>query len=170
MHCPTCGSFLREILYEGVTIHTCDNCGGELMGPHAIAHVVNVRDAHFDDDIIEHLRTRKPMYGVPADQPVRRINCPGCRTTMNVMNYGGDTGVMIDRCPRCFTMWLDRAELEKIQILTENWEDAAAAQIGSITAALEATRREVAERTNKVFAGSRFAFANALINRVLDAV
>ena len=69
----------------------------------------------------------------------------------------------------CGGVWLDRNELEHIQILTERWADEAPQQLQQVAGQLEAARRDAAEQANDGFAGSRFAFINALINRLLDA-
>jgi hypothetical protein len=50
----------------------------------------------------------------------------------------------------------------------ERWADEAPQQLQAIAGKLEVARREVAEQTNDAFTGSRFAFVNALINRLLD--
>lgn len=39
------------------------------------------------------------------------VNCPLCKIPMNEMTK---SGVLIDVCPQCRGVWLDRGELEKI--------------------------------------------------------
>ena len=85
---------------------------------------------------------------------------------MVVTNYGGNSGVYVDRCPGCGSLWLDQQQLEKIQVLMEKWADEAPHELAKIAGKLEAARRRAAP---KGFEGSRFAFVNALINRLLDA-
>jgi Zn-finger nucleic acid-binding protein len=43
------------------------------------------------------------------------------------VNYGGDSGIIVNRCPACGGVWLDRCELESIQTLVEGLDDAASA-------------------------------------------
>ena len=88
---------------------------------------------------------------------------------MRVVNYGGDSGVFVDRCERCQGIWLDQQELEKIQLLTEQWADEAPQQLRALSSELETARQAAAAQTNSAFSGSRFAFVNAVINRLLDA-
>lgn len=38
------------------------------------------------------------------------------------INYAYSTGVIVDRCPKCEGLWLDKDELEHIQIVIEEWE------------------------------------------------
>jgi hypothetical protein len=51
----------------------------------------------------------------------------------------------------------------------EQFEDDAPEQIRKIASQLDQARRETAESISRTFAGSRFAFVNAVINRLLDA-
>jgi Zn-finger nucleic acid-binding protein len=168
MHCPCCGTYLRPTEYEGVVVHTCDGCGGEFLGGGELAHIVNTRDQRFSPVLRQALADRKPEFGLPSDTQ-RWLNCPSCRKPMQSLNYCGDSGIVVDRCDHCQGVWLDHEELEKVQIIMEQWEDKAPEQIKAISDHLEQIRRETAESTGRAFAGSRFAFVNALINRFLDA-
>jgi len=169
MHCPKCGDFLREVDYESVRINTCDACGGEVIRPSAMRAIVHRRDMHFPEDLKLALADHAPSFGPPRTGAAPTLSCPACRRAMLPINYGGDSGIIIDRCTGCSTVFLDREELEKIQILMERWEDDAPQRIRIIAGELERARREAAESTSRAFAGSRFAFVNAVINRLLEA-
>ncbi len=169
MHCPNCQSSLRELSYEGAHIHTCDACGGEYIAPDAMTSIVNTREKRFPGAAPGELAAHKPVFGVPEAETRRVVGCPGCDGAMEVVNYGGDSGVFVDRCPRCGGLWLDCDELEKIQILMERWTDEAPATLRQFSVELEHARRQAAESVSECFTGSRFAFVNAIVNRVLDA-
>ena len=169
MQCPQCSRPMSQIDYEGVTIRTCEGCGGEFIGAVELAHIVKNRQQRFPEAMAEALVDHQPAFGVPAEQKSRTLTCPDCGSAMAVVNYCGDSGVFVDRCGHCGGMWLDRDELEHVQLLTERWTDAAPEQIRAIAGELETARRHAAERCDNAFCGSRFAFVNALINRFLDA-
>lgn len=169
MNCPNCQSSLRTIEYEGVSIRTCDSCGGEFLGAAEIRHIVGTREQRFSAETLAAMAGRSPAFGVPDDQQQRSMTCPSCNAPMTARNYCGDTGVCVDRCEGCGGVWLDHQELEHVQALMERWEDDAPEQVRLIAGELEEARRAAAAQTNNAFAGSRFAFVNALINRVLDA-
>ncbi len=169
MECPQCRHGFRPVEYEGMTIHTCDGCGGEFIDPEALAHIVQCRKQRFDASVMAECAQTSPTFGVPAAELGRELCCPACAEPMAVLNFANDTGVCVDRCPACGGIWLDHMELEKVQTLLERWSDEAPQQIQAIAADLERTRREAANRINNAFSGSRFAFVNALINRILDA-
>lgn len=167
MNCPTCRAALRSMMYEGVDIHTCDGCGGEFVGPEQLSQIIQTREARFGGGVEQALRTRRPSFGAPAD--TRALDCPGCGGKTRTINYGGDTGVSVDRCVECGGLWLDHDELELVQGLLERWADDATSTIRAHAQELEKARKLAAARVDKRFQGSRFSFVNALINRVLDA-
>jgi len=170
INCPLCATSLNDIEYEGVRVHTCDGCGGEVIGPNELGHVVRVREMRFDESLLEELEARAPKFGIDGEpRSHRSLACPQCGEPMQTVNYSGDSAILIDRCGACATMFLDHAELEKIQALMEQWSDEAPGRIRAISNELERTRRETAESTSRAFAGSRFAFFNAIVNRLLDA-
>ena len=169
MQCPSCRDMLTEVTYEGAMIRTCDGCGGEFIGAEQMSHVVRAREERFPVAMQASLADRKPTFGVPAAATHRTLGCPACGTVMSTINYFGDSGVFVDRCDSCGGLWLDRDELEKIQILLERWADEAPGQLKQIAGKLQQARQEATERSSNAFAGSRFAFVNAVINRLLDA-
>ncbi len=169
MQCPQCTSTLQPVAYEGVHIHTCNSCGGEFIAGGKLATIVRTRQEQFSPQLKDALAQHEPVFGVPDSQADRVLCCPACGESMAVLNYSVDSGIFVDRCAGCDGLWLDHEELEKIQALMENWSDEAPQQLQAISSQLEAARRKAAQQYNRTFAGSRFAFVNALINRLLDA-
>jgi Zn-finger nucleic acid-binding protein len=169
MHCPLCQKPLAAIRYEGALVHTCNHCGGEFIGPDDLTAIINQREAIFGAALRELCDDHQPMFGVPADADQRDLDCPACEGCMQLVNYGGDSGIAVDRCDTCGGVWLDHDELEKIQIIMEKWKDQAPFKLNEIAAKLEQTRQQTAASVNKKFTHSRFSFVNAVINRLLDA-
>lgn len=84
---------------------------------------------------------------------------------MDVINYGVDSGIVVDRCTECQGLWLDNEELEKVQALMERWQDEAPAKIRAVADELASGRK----RSEAGVQVSRFAFVNALIDRIARA-
>ena len=169
MQCPQCSSPLTPTAYEDVPIHTCETCGGELIGGEDLSRIVQARQVQFSEQLRAEFEQHRPSFGGADGQPRRQLTCPACDASMELVNYGGDSGVFIDRCPVCGTVWLDHEELERVQIVMERWADDAPAQLRVIAGELELARRQAADSTKGAFTGSRFAFVNAIVNRFLDA-
>lgn len=169
MRCPNCRGAMTPAEYEGVKIHPCDHCGGEFVGAGEIAHIVRVREAKFDAGIEAQVAGVKPTYGLAPGSCHRRLACPACGEEMMPANYAVDSGIIVDSCRGCGGNWLDSGELEKVQALLERWEDEAPMRVARIGPELERARRAAAGSVERTFGASRFAFVNAIINRLLDA-
>ena len=169
MNCPRCAASLQATVYEGIPVHTCDSCGGEFVDGEEFSRIVERRQEKSSFEQRAELAECKPSFGEESTQPDRSLNCPACGQEMAVANYAGDSGIFVDRCTVCGGLWLDQSELEKVQIVMERWADEAKPRIQAIAGELETARRTAAASTSSAFSGSRFAFVNALINRLLDA-
>jgi Zn-finger nucleic acid-binding protein len=170
MRCPNCDSSLSTIDYEGVAIETCGVCGGEWLDADELGHVVRIREAHFSDEERRAIDSAAKIPGIPWQDIDRDIACPHCDTPTGPINYGADTGIIVDRCPQCHGIWLDASELEKIQILVESWKDNLPEDLRKYGARLGEVANEM-ETANKV-AVSRLplvgVFINAVVNGILD--
>jgi Zn-finger nucleic acid-binding protein len=96
----------------------------------------------------------------------RDLKCPKCSGRTDALNYGGDTGIVIDKCPGCGGVWLDASELNSIQMVVEGWEDGLPADLAKYGPRLRQISREVDEQSKVRI--SRFGFVNAIINGILD--
>ena len=101
MQCPRCSTTLRPVEYEGITIETCDGCGGEYLDSEELGHVIRAREEHFGEELRLSMASRTPMFGVPTQERDAQAYCPKCSAPMEVINYCGNSGVFVDRCPDC---------------------------------------------------------------------
>lgn len=168
MRCPHCASALRAALYEGVEIHTCSACHGEFVAGEAMRSIVNAREQSFDDRIGAMAATHGPAFGVPEWAQGRTLACPACDENMQVINYAGDTSVMVDRCPDCGGLWLDAEELEVIQALLEKWQDEGPGRIAGVQHALDEARATAGAQANRPLKFGRFGFLAAIVNRIVN--
>jgi uncharacterized protein len=115
MKCPRCNVSLNtDIIHDlnrSVEIDKCPQCGG----------------IWFDNGELEQLETIvEAVYveirNVPgkADQ-LKALSCPSCDNMqlMQKAEHPRDRKVIMDYCPVCHGIWLDKGELEAIQ--KENW-------------------------------------------------
>ncbi len=123
MQCPNCQQQLTTIDYEGVEIETCSNCQGEWLDADELGKIVRLREVKFDEQARRAIAESTTITGVKLEDVDRDLTCPKCGGTTDALNYGGDSGIILDRCTSCGGFWLDRDELEKVQMLVEGWED-----------------------------------------------
>ena len=115
MQCPQCDETLRTTEYEGLKIETCPGCAGEWLDDGELKHVVKAREVRFDEGERQALAQAAKITGVRVQDEDRDLQCPKCGGATDAINYGGDTGIIIDRCTQCRGIWLDQGELEHVQ-------------------------------------------------------
>lgn len=109
--CPGCGGALVVKSHEPVEIDECTACGGmwlddgelELLAPRPTLERIHLQTI---------ARRLAEMRQPPAPVVYRR--CPRCDQSMNRVNFGRVSGVVIDLCT-AHGVWLDAGELERIR-------------------------------------------------------
>ena len=104
MNCPKCQSSIHEITFEGVTVDFCDSCKGIWFDADEMAFMLEM--ASDIPDLDEVKKDAKPTeYG-----------CPRCENRkLEEMKFIALHDLLIDRCPQCHGIWLDKGELPKIE-------------------------------------------------------
>ena len=166
MKCPNCKSSLNAITYEGIHIETCDKCGGEWLDAEELGHIARVRETRFTPDERRAVAAASKITGVKVKDHDRDLICPKCGGTTDAINYGGDSGIIIDRCTSCHGIWLDAAELEGVQLLIEGWKDGLTGDLAKFGPKLHKVAEDCDARSKVKI--SRFRFINSIINGVLD--
>ena len=166
MKCPQCDSSLKTITYKGIRLETCPGCGGEWLDDSELRHVTKAREVRFDPQHRRAVAEATKIKGVVLADVGRNLVCPKCGGRTDPINYGGNTGLIIDRCNQCHGIWLDARELEKIQMLIEGWEDGLQDDLAKYAPSL----RKVAEQVDRDddVSVSRVGFINSIINGILD--
>lgn len=122
MNCPRCKSQLQEVLYEGVSIDTCKKCEGEWLDSGEIVAINSAREKTFSDAEKSKAKGAQQTVVKPASHSQVPLLCPHCNVPMVTSNYSYSTGIIVDRCPSCNGLWLDKDEVENIQIVIEEWD------------------------------------------------
>lgn len=168
MKCPQCKSGLEAISYEGIHIETCPACHGEWLDGGELGHINRAREARFDPEERRAVAAAVKIKGVKLSDVDRDLACPKCGGQTDAVNFGGNSGIIIDRCTKCGGIWLDAEELEKIQILVEGWQDGLQDDLAKYGPRLHENAKDVDRRDD--CSPSRFGFINAVINGILDVL
>lgn len=110
MQCPVCKNYeLSHIIKIGdLVIHSCSNCRGFWFKNDELKRAKDIKlpDANwFDFDLY---KDKSKFSGGPG----KRI-CSNCGINLYQLYYG-DSKIQIDVCAKCFGVWLDYREFEKI--------------------------------------------------------
>lgn len=110
--CPVCRTAsLRPFkTSENVEVDLCDNCSGMWFDKGELANSLelSVDIPHFDKVI-------------DAATPADKI-CPKCDVDMIEFEYAQGSGLMIDYCKKCCSVWLDGGELKHAEDLSAELE------------------------------------------------
>ena len=101
---------------EDSRVHECPRCGGMFVPPDALAEILCRAEVYgsFPEQPWEsRFSPSKPRRDVGRLEEVSYIACPLCRTSMNRVNFGKQSGVIVDVC-RNHGTWFDGGELTRI--------------------------------------------------------
>lgn len=120
--CPRCSADLKTIFYEGVEIETCTVCEGEWLDAGELREIVQTVERRFSRAEIQRLDRLNRKLFKTMGPGAERLACPKCKgVKLRPFNYACSSGIILDKCPRCGGIWLDRGELELVQALVEEW-------------------------------------------------
>ena len=105
-----------------MVLDVCMDCGGTHLDHGELAEMTRTRSDELDD--VERLVERHP-YSVKIVVSRERL-CADCGTPMETYEYAFTSGILLDRCPRCYAVWVDDGELQAIQDHLEGRLDPAA--------------------------------------------
>lgn len=105
--CPRCNTPLEAAATgEDGRLHECPRCGGVFVPKEVLADLLLRAELSgpFSDP---------PKRVIPKLEEVRYVSCPLCHTSMNRMNFGRVSGVIVDVCKPHGT-WFDGGELTRV--------------------------------------------------------
>ena len=116
-NCVQCRKPLTLVLDAISSIYSCDLCQGVWVKRVDEAAFMRAVPKVFSID--ELIRLRKLYQPLGKDDPVRLRACPECRELMYRRNWGGHSGVIVDRCEDHGT-WFDQGEVGKVHDYIEH--------------------------------------------------
>jgi Zn-finger nucleic acid-binding protein len=126
MKCPVDGNEMTERVYEAdIQIDECPHCSGVWLDEAELFAIEKAREKDYDKAIKSPQETRapissfktEPMIGGPEEP--RKLNCPSCGEKLFEREHGYFSGIMIDGCVGCRGIWLDRGELQALEVYFE---------------------------------------------------
>jgi Zn-finger nucleic acid-binding protein len=163
--CPECSQEMRKKEYEGVVIDICENCGGVWLDKDELYHILETREEKFSQSQQEEVAPEKIIPPRPEDL-IPQLNCPVCGALMQRFAFGYSSGIILDRCPNGDGVWLDRGELEKVQIYKEKSQDYAEKEYAKFSRIAAQAKQDFEARREKAIEGIKVSRFEA-INRVM---
>lgn len=132
--CPRCNHPLEVSPGADTRVHECPRCGGVFVPRELLAEIL------CSAEIGGRLRDGAPSLGL---EPVRYVPCPQCHASMNRVNFGRVSGVIVDVCKMHGT-WFDPGELTRVVAF------AASGGLEKTRAREKSAAREESQRANEV--------------------
>jgi len=104
--CPRCSTPLEAAGGQDARVHECPRCGGAFVSRDELAEMLTRAE-------LEGPFSDPPKPSMSALAEVRYIACPLCHSSMNRLNFGRVSGVIIDVC-RPHGTWFDGGELTRV--------------------------------------------------------
>lgn len=112
MNCPKCHGALHEMEIEGVKVDFCSPCKGIWFDKDEMAFM-----AELPEDL--------PEVDVQQAAVATDFDCPRCNNVkLQTMKFVKAEDLLIDRCPACQGIWLDKGELPKVEKIAAHIGDA----------------------------------------------
>ncbi|HUU02499.1 MAG TPA: zf-TFIIB domain-containing protein [Myxococcota bacterium] len=122
MKCPRCNIDMSQEPYEGVDVDRCPSCKGFWVPGYRLAQIIDIREKTFAiEEIANYSKLHKADHGL-LNQANSSIKCPECGSLMTQSHYNYAAEVLIDRCPQGHGVWLDKGEIEHVQMAVEEQE------------------------------------------------
>lgn len=120
MKCPRDREELRPSTYEDhITVHSCPGCGGMWLEKGELEEIEEIVDEDYTDELARIPDFIGNAYEMARQLNSRNISCPVCGSPTESAEYAYCSQVVIDRCPSCGGVWLDKGELKAIEIFYE---------------------------------------------------
>jgi Zn-finger nucleic acid-binding protein len=120
MKCPIDQTELRVQNYEAdIDVGACPSCGGMWLEKGELEAIEDVREHDYTEELARMPDLGYRAYDFALAKGGRVLRCPKCARDMEAREYARCSQVMIDVCPSCHGIWLDKGELESLEVFFE---------------------------------------------------
>ncbi len=120
MKCPIDGGELvREIYEANIEVEKCPDCGGMWLDYQELEQIQGTLEHDYTDELQQLPDLVGNAYAMALARSRPELQCPRCDRTMERREHGGCSQVLIDVCPQCRGIWLDKGELQALEIFFE---------------------------------------------------
>jgi len=121
--CPRDGEQLKPETYEQQSVDLCPKCGGFWCDDGELGQIVKSRDIKHGDVLFPEFKGNEADANAKGADIYSHVTpCVVCGAAMVHLNYCANSGIMIDSCRQGHGTWLDRSELERVQVFAERWQ------------------------------------------------
>lgn len=120
MQCPIDHQTLVQRRYEwDIVIDECPACHGVWLEAGELERIQNAVEHDYGDELRAIPDSVSRAYAMAREKSERERRCPVCDRTLDRKEYGYASRILIDVCASCQGVWLDRGELEALEVFFE---------------------------------------------------
>jgi len=120
MHCPIDNNELEKQSYEAdIEIDICPRCAGVWLDKGELETIEETIENDYIEELEKFPDYAGSAYTMALQKKAAEITCPDCNTAMERKEYAYTSQIMIDKCPKCHGIWLDKGELQALEIFFE---------------------------------------------------
>jgi Zn-finger nucleic acid-binding protein len=120
MQCPIDQHDLQKQDYEGVAeVDICPHCSGVWLDKGELEAIQDTVGNDYIEEMDKFPDYAGNAYEVALQKKMADITCPSCSATLERKEYAYTSQIMIDKCPSCHGIWLDKGELQALEIFFE---------------------------------------------------
>jgi Zn-finger nucleic acid-binding protein len=120
MKCPRDGAILKTQVYEAdVEVDACPSCQGMWLDSGELEKIEDVKEHDYSEELQRIPDYIGNAYEMARQQARPDRRCPKCGSEMASREYAYCSQVIIDVCPKCTGIWLDKGEIEALEIFFE---------------------------------------------------
>jgi uncharacterized protein len=119
MRCPRCRSELRQLTWEAdIAVDQCVSCRGIWLDKGELERIQETIERDYSE-ALGRISVIAQAYELARQKAAVGIRCPRCDRELYQKEYGYCSQILIDLCPDCAGIWLDRGELEALEMFFE---------------------------------------------------
>lgn len=120
MKCPKDKSVLGSRIYEGdVEVDACPSCQGMWLDKGELEQIEEIQEHDYSEELKRMPDLIGPAYEMARQQTLPALCCPKCGAEMSKHEYAYCSQIIIDVCPKCQGVWLDKGEIERLEVFFE---------------------------------------------------
>lgn len=120
MRCPVDSEVLKKTTYEAqIEIDQCPACSGMWLDYGELESIQDSKENDYSEELGKIPDFFEQSYKLALAKKEGAYSCPCCGKEMEKREYGLCSQIMIDVCPSCRGVWLNRDEIVELEIFFE---------------------------------------------------
>jgi Zn-finger nucleic acid-binding protein len=120
MQCPKDHTELQSTRYEkNINVDKCETCGGIWLNREKLEKIQETRGRDYKKELAQPPDLGYESFQLAEQQTQPPLVCPNCNVEMERREYARVSQILIDVCPKCHGIWLDKTELEALEVFYE---------------------------------------------------